>query len=135
MKLVNYYNQFNLFEEYNTTNKLDGNYFEDGFINETYGNITEEWSKPFAWRVNQTKIEEIKKNFKHKRKPTDIIIMTNSFSYSAASIFLKNVYKSGAGIIIGYDGNPNLPDDIFDISQSPSATFGFSSYEKIYPEI
>ena len=129
------YNQFNLFEEYNTTNKLDGNYFEDGFINETYGNITEEWSKPFAWRVNQTKIEEIKKNFKHKRKPTDIIIMTDSFSYSAASIFLKNVYKSGAGIIIGYDGNPNLPDDIFDISQSPSATFGFNSYEKIYPEI
>ena len=48
---------------------------------------------------------------------------------------MKNAYKSGAGIIIGYNGNPNLPDDIFDISQSPSAFLGVGNYRYIYPEI
>ena len=129
------YNENNLFEEYNTTNKLKGDYFNDGFINETYGDKTEELSKPFAWRVNYTKIEEIKKNINNKRKPTDIIIMTDNFALSAASIFMKNAYKSGAGIIIGYNGNPNLPNDISDISQSPSAVFGINNYKNIYPEI
>ena len=48
---------------------------------------------------------------------------------------MKNAYKSGAGIIIGYNGNPNLSDDIFDISQSPSPVFGIYNYRNIYPEI
>ena len=48
---------------------------------------------------------------------------------------MKNAYKSGAGIIIGYNGNPNLSDDIFDISQSPSAFFCIENYRNIYPEI
>ena len=61
--------------------------------------------------------------------------MTDGFALSSASIFMKNAYKSGAGIIIGYNGNPNLPDDIFDISQSPSPTFGINNYRDIYPEI
>ena len=133
--LIDKFSQFDLFDEYNTTNKLKADYIKDGFVNETYGNKTEEFSKPFAWRVNQTKIEEYKKNLKHKRKPTDIIIMTDGFALSSASIFMKNAYKSGAGIIIGYNGNPNLPDDIFDISQSPSPTFGINNYREIYPEI
>ena len=129
------YNEADLFDEYNTTNKLKADDIKDDFIKETYGDKTEEWSKPFAWRVNITKIEEIKKNIKNKRKPTDIIIMTDGFALSSASIFMKNAYKSGAGIIIGYNGNPNLPDDISDISQSPSATFGINNYKNIYPEI
>jgi len=48
---------------------------------------------------------------------------------------MKNAYKGGAGIIIGYNGNPNLSDDIYDISQSPSTTFGVGNYKNIYPEI
>lgn len=47
---------------------------------------------------------------------------------------MKNVYKSGAGIVIGYNGNPYL-SDIYDISQSPTAVMGASWYQKIYPEI
>ena len=61
--------------------------------------------------------------------------MTDGFAFSAASTFMKNAYKSGAAIIIGYNGNPNLPDDIFDISQSASGVFGMNSYKDIYPEI
>ena len=63
------------------------------------------------------------------------MILTDGFALSAASFFMKNAYKSGAGIIIGYNGNPNLPDDIFDISQSPSAFLGVMNYKYIYPEI
>ena len=129
------YNSFNLFDEFNSTNKVNGSYFNDSFTSEIYGNQTEEFSKPFTWRVNQAKIEKIKKKLIHKRTPTEIVIMTDGFALSAASIFMKNAYKSGAAIIIGYNGNPNLPDDIFDISQSPSAVLGIEGFKDIYPEI
>ena len=132
---IELYNSLDLFDEYNSSNKLKPDYIKDGFVKETYGDKTEEFSKPFAWRVNQKKIEEIKKGLKNKRKPTEIIIMTDSFAYSSASCFMKNAYKGGAGIIIGYNGNPNLSDDIYDISQSPSTTFGVGNYKNIYPEI
>ena len=132
---IDEYNEADLFQELNTTNKLKGDYILDDFVTEKYGDKIEEFSKPFAWRVNQGKIEEIKKKLKYKRIPTEIVIFTDGFALSAASIFMKNAYKSGAGIIIGYNGNPNLPDDIFDISQSPSAIFGIYNYRNIYPEI
>ena len=134
-QFIELYNSFELFEELNSTNKVNGSYFKDGFVNETYGNKIEEFSKPFVWRVNQKKIEEIKKKLKHKRRPDEIVILTDGFALSAASIFMKSAYKSGAGIIIGYNGNPNLPDNIFDISQSPSAVLGVQNYKNIYPEI
>ena len=134
-QFIELYNSNDLFVELNSTNKLNGSYIKDGFVNETYGNETEEFSKPFAWKVNQTKIEEIKKNLKHKRKPNEIVILTDSFAFSSASVFMKNAYKSGAGIIIGYNGNPNLPDDIFDLSQSPSPVYGIEEFQNIYPEI
>ena len=61
--------------------------------------------------------------------------MTDGFALSSASVFMKNAYKTGAGIIVGYNGNPTLPDDIFDISQSSSPLFGLDNYYTIYPEI
>ena len=132
---IDLYNSLDLFVEINSTNKVNGTYVNDSFVSEKYGDQTEEFSKPFAWRVNQAKIEKIKKNLKHKRTPTEIVIMTDGFAYSAASGFMKNAYKSGAGIIVGYNGNPNLPDELFDLSQSPSAVFGFGNFKYIYPEI
>ena len=134
-KLIELFNYFELFDELNSTNIVNETYFRDGFVKETYGDKIEEFSKPFVWRINQTKIEKIKKNLKHKRKPDEIVILTDGFAYSATSIFLKNAYKSGAGIIIGYNGNPTLPDNIFDISQSPSAIFSLEYYKNIYPEM
>ena len=129
------YNSYNLFEEINSTNKLHSDYIKDGFVSEKYGSEIEEFSKPFAWRVNQKKIEEIKSKLKHKRKPTDIVIITDGFALSSASIFLKNAYKSGAGILVGYNINPNFPDDTFDLGQHSSAFMGIHHYEHIYPEI
>ena len=132
---IDEYNENDLFIELNSTNKLKGEYIKDSFIKENYGNKIEEFSKPFCWKINQKKIEQIKKKLKHKRKPNEIVIFTDGFALSAASSFMKNAYKSGAGIIIGYNGNPNLSDDIFDISQSPTAVGGINFYKNIYSEI
>ena len=51
-----------LFIELNSTKEVNADYIKDGLVNETYGSKTEEFSKTFSWRVNQAKIEEIKKN-------------------------------------------------------------------------
>ena len=83
---------------------------------------------------SKSKKNKRKKKLKHKRIPTEILVMTDGFALSAASIFLKNVYKSGGGIIIGYNGNPNS-DEIFDISQIASGQLGIGGYKDIYPEI
>ena len=48
---------------------------------------------------------------------------------------MKYIYKSGAGIVIGFNDNPKLPDNIFDISKSLSAISGVDNYKTIYPEI
>ena len=133
-KFIELYNSFDLFDEINSTNKVNYSYFKDGFVSEKYGNKTEKFSKPFAWRVNQRKIEKIKSKLKHKRIPTEIVVMTDGLAFSAASLFLKNIYKSGAGIIVGFNGNPHL-HEIFDISQSPTAVLGVEEYQDVYPEI
>ena len=72
-----------------------------------------------------------------KRKPTEIIIFTDSYSYSATSFFIKDIQESGNGIIIGYNGNPSnkKKKDKFNSSQSPSSMdileFNFSQDENI----
>ena len=134
-KFIDLLNRLELFVEFNSTKEINEDYFKDGFVSEKYGDKTEEFSKPFSWKINQKKIEEIKSKLKHKRAPTDIIVLTDGLGANAASIFLKNIYKSGAGIVTGYNGNPNLPDNIFDISQSASAALIIRGYKEIYPEI
>ena len=55
------------------------------------------------------------------RKPTDILIFTDGFCFSACSLFMKGMQKAGGAIIAGYMGNPNIKgEDEFDASQSPS---------------
>ena len=134
-QLIDDYNKANLFVELNSTKKVSADYIKDEFVKEIYGDKTEEFSKPYSWRVNQARIEQIKKQLKHKRTPTDIVIMTDGFALSSASIFMKNAYKSGAGIIVGYNGNPEISDDLYDISQSPSPVCGINYYKNIFPEI
>ena len=42
---------------------------------------------------------------KKRRKPTEIIL-TDGFSYSATSTFIKYLQIYGSAIIVGYFGNP-----------------------------
>ena len=70
----------------------------------------------------RSKLDDIKYNLKNPRKPTDIIVFTDGFSFSATSIFLKLLQHSGGAITVGYFGNPKKRDKvIFDSSLSPSA--------------
>ena len=68
-------------------------------------------------------IENARKNMDHKRKPTDILIFTDGYSFSAASLFIQYLQRIGGGIITSYLGNPNRNNTFFDISQSPSPVF------------
>ena len=66
------------------------------------------------------KSDEIRKSLKHKRKPTEIIVFTDGFSFSATSILIKYLQYYGGGIVVGYFGNPKM-NTTFDSSLSPSA--------------
>ena len=55
------------------------------------------------------------------RKPTDIIIFTDSYSFSATSVLIKNFQRNGGAIVAGFYGNPKIEGTYeFDGSQSPS---------------
>ena len=60
-------------------------------------------------------------NSKNLKKPTDIIIFTDSFSFSSGSGFIKAFQNTGGAIVVGFYGNPKMKDkDLFDGSQSSS---------------
>jgi hypothetical protein len=67
-------------------------------------------------------IENIRKNMKNKRKPTEILILTDGYSFSASAFYIKYLQKMGGAIVAGYFGNP-YSSEVFDSSQSPSPIF------------
>ena len=53
------------------------------------------------------------------KNPTDIIIYTDSFCYSACSGFIKAFQNTGGASIVGFNGNPKIKGTKeFDGSQS-----------------
>ena len=74
--------------------------------------------KPFSVHLIQEYKERVFRN-KYK-KPTEIIIYTDGFSFSATSLFIKSLYHFGGAIIVGYNGDPETKTTDFDASQSPT---------------
>ena len=68
--------------------------------------------------INRKEIYDIRAKMKNIRKPTDIIIFTDGYSYSATSDFIKSTQLLGGAIIVGFSGNPEIKS--FDVSQSNS---------------
>ena len=67
-----------------------------------YGNgIKEYYLLPFV-TIEKERIKNIKKKLKNPKRPTEIIIFTDGFSYSAGSGFIKGIQKNGAGIIVEF---------------------------------
>ena len=98
----------------------------EGKININYGDdIKSELTELFY--INNMSIyndiEYARNKMNHKRKPTEILIYTDGYSFSAASLYLKYLKENGGGIIVQYLGNPKKSDEKFDISQSPSPVF------------
>ena len=79
-------------------------------------------SKPMLAVYSSTRgrIDKIKPEFKRNRKPTEIVVFTDSFSFSAGSFLTKGLKEAGAAIIVGYNGYPGSKKDTFDIGQSPT---------------
>ena len=57
----------------------------------------------------------------NSKNPTDIIVFTDAYSYSATSSFIKSLQTAGGAILVGYYGNPKIEGiNMFDACQSPS---------------
>ena len=65
------------------------------------------------------------------KRPTDIIIFTDAYSFSTTSFFVKGLQETGGVITVGYFGNPKS-NKTMDASQCPSfiGTFENSVYHK-----
>ena len=101
-------------------------FFNSNYIEETYGidsngeEIIHKRTKIYDFSsVNENYFYSLRKKAKHIRKPTEIIIYTDGYSFSATSTFITETQLKGGAIIVGYDGNPFL--HTFDASQSPSS--------------
>ena len=105
--------------------KMKDNINNKDIIQINYGdNITGYISKPIEdliWLNNE--IINNKKNIKNKRAPTDILIFTDGYSFSAAATFIKYLQYYGGAITAGFFGNPILYDTAFDSGQSSSSIF------------
>ena len=84
-----------------------------------------------TWRKRLESIR--KKNFENKinlKNPTDIIIYTDSYCFSACSGLVKAFQNSGGAIIVGFNGNPTIKGITeFDSSQSSSSVHKFMTKE------
>ena len=68
------------------------------------------------------RIEEVRKTMKNKRKPTEILLLTDGYSFSTTALYIKYLQKMGGAMVIGFKGNP-YDNSIFDSGQSPSMIF------------
>ena len=118
----------------------DVDYFLDG-IKDDYSNNTKtiihKRTKTFNFGTKDQKdtINNLRKKILDNgnlKRPTDIIIFTDGYSFSATSLFIKAFQKAGGAITVGFNGNPQLSDDLFDASQSPTnvMTFDRSVYSQ-----
>ena len=65
------------------------------------------------------------------KKPTEIIVFTDGYSFSCTSVFIKGLQVQGAAITVGYNSRPDLVEKKYDASQSNSAVETFTFYENI----
>ncbi|EDS88903.1 hypothetical protein CL6EHI_145160 [Entamoeba histolytica] len=74
-------------------------------------------------KVTQPSIEVFpkKKLMKHPRKPTEIVVYTDSYCYSGCSLVTKGLKEWGGAILLGFDGDPYGKDEEFEVGLSPTA--------------
>ena len=65
------------------------------------------------------------------KKPTEVIVFTDGYSFSCTSVFIKGLQVHGAAILVGYNSRPDLVEKKYDASQSNSAVETFSHFENI----
>ena len=72
--------------------------YEDNFNNVIFKRTK------FFYTFNLYEPQFLLKDYKHKdRKPTNVLIFTDGYSFSATSYFIKDLQESGNAIIVGYN--------------------------------
>ena len=102
-----------------------------------YGNsVSDDLLGPFFFNGRDIRIEinKFRQQLKNPRKPTDILIYTDGFSYSATSLLLKYLQYYGGAITAGYFTNPNLDKIPFDSSLSPSSILTSDALDLLKPK-
>ena len=84
----------------------------------------------FEKKIMEKKRKEYLKTGKTK-KPTDILVFTDGYSFSCASDFIKGLQAYGHGIIVGYNARPDINKSEFDASQSNSGAESFEISENV----
>ena len=84
----------------------------------------------FEKKILEKKRVEYLKTGKTK-KPTDILVFTDGYSFSCTSVFIKGLQVYGHGIIVGFNTRPGLDKSDFDASQSNSAVETFDISENV----
>ena len=85
-------------------------------------NITHKRTNVFVelcGRDERKAYNEFRKKYENSpnlKRPTDIIVFTDGYSFSSASTFIKGLQNIGGAIIVGYSGNPKTETDLFDAS-------------------
>ena len=89
--------------------------------------VTDTLSGPiiFNGKKFRKEINSMKKNLKNPRNPTDIIVYTDGYSFSAGAIMIKFLQYYGGAITAGYFPNPNLNNIPYDSGSSASSLFTY----------
>ena len=127
-----------------TCNLINVKQLFDNRIKIDYGNNVEDaLSQPFILNGQdfRKRINSIKSKLTKPRNPTDIIVYTDGYSFSAKSLFINYLQFYGGGITVGFFGNPNKKNYKFDSSLSSSIIYSHNKlkdisyvYKKLYEE-
>ena len=83
----------------------------------------------FNGKKLKKEVNSIKRNLKNPRKPTDILVYTDGYTFSSGAIMIKFLQFYGGAITAGYFPNPNLDNTPYDNGQSASALFSYKILE------
>ena len=78
----------------------------------------------------RNELNSLRKKLKNPRKPTDIIIYTDGYSFSAGAMLFKYLQYYGGAISAGYFPNPNLKNIPFDSGSCASTLYSFEVIEE-----
>ncbi|KAL7720399.1 EGF-like domain-containing protein [Entamoeba marina] len=94
-------------------------------IVDTFGEYEHHRTQPTMFNLDSS--WQIK--LQNPRKPTEIVIFTDGFCYSACSLLAKDLKEKGNAIVVGFEGDPEGDLNLFDAGQSPTFVIGSADTE------
>ena len=116
---------------YNDNGEVVGNWF-DAPVTDMFGDVAHVRTKTGVMPQFLDMSDELMQTVRmeHQRKPTDILIYTDGYCFSACSMLAKKARRQGLAVLVGYAGDP-VSLDPFDAGQSPTSVVPLNSADKI----